>query len=52
LYVVNLICDRPDVIGRLLSPWDSARLARQWEKDAIVQEFSQMVQRMLAQVMS
>jgi hypothetical protein len=48
LYVVNLVCDRPDVIGRPLSPWNSAKLARWWGSDGVVQATSpQMVHRTL-----
>ena len=49
LYVVKLACERPDVVGRSLSQWDSAELARQLVRDGIVEAISpQTVQRILA----
>ena len=36
LYVVKLACERPDVVGRSLSQWDSAELARQLVRDGVV----------------
>lgn len=49
LYVVKLACERPDVLGRSLSPWDSAELARQLVHDGVVAAISpQTVQRILA----
>jgi hypothetical protein len=49
LYVVKLACERPDVVGRSLSQWDSAELARQLVHDGIVEAISpQTVQRILA----
>jgi len=33
LYVVKIACERPDVVGRSLSQWDSAELARQLVHD-------------------
>jgi hypothetical protein len=49
LSVVKLACDRPDVVGRSLAPWDSADLARQLVRDGVVAALSpQPVQRMLA----
>ena len=49
LYVVKLACERPDVVGRSLSPWDSAELARQLVRDGVVEAISpQTVQRILA----
>jgi hypothetical protein len=49
LYVVKLACERPDLVGRSLSPWDSAALARQLVHDGIVEAISpQTVQRILA----
>jgi len=48
-YVVKLACERPDVGGRSLSPWDSTELARQLVHDGIVEALSpQTVQRILA----
>src|SRR5437016_14529897 len=35
LYVVKLACERPDVLGRSLSQWDSAELARQLVRDGV-----------------
>jgi hypothetical protein len=47
--VVKLACERPDVVGRSLSPWDSAALARQLGHDGVVAAISpQTVQRILA----
>ena len=49
LYVVKLACERPDVVGRSLSQWDSAELARQLVHDGVVESISpQTVQRILA----
>jgi hypothetical protein len=49
LYVVKLACERPEVIGRSLSQWDSAELARQLVRDGVVAAISpQTVQRILA----
>ncbi len=49
LYVVKLACERPDVIGRSLSQWESAELARQLVCDGVVEAISpQTVQRILA----
>src|SRR5262245_62556544 len=48
LYVVKLACERPDVVGRSLSQWDSAELARQLVHDGVVEAISpQTVQRIL-----
>ena len=49
LYVVKLACERPDVVGRSLSQWDSVELARQLVHDGVVEAISpQTVQRILA----
>ncbi|HEX9869348.1 MAG TPA: hypothetical protein VGC99_12285 [Candidatus Tectomicrobia bacterium] len=49
MYVVKLACERPDVVGRSLSQWDSAELARQLVHDGVVEAISpQTVQRILA----
>ncbi len=49
LYVVKIACERPDVVGRSLSPWESAELARPLGHDGVVDQISpQTVQRMLA----
>lgn len=49
LYVVKLACERPDVLGRSLSQWDSAELARQLGRDGVVEAISpQTIQRILA----
>jgi hypothetical protein len=49
LYVVKLACKHPDVVGRSLSQWDSAELARQLRRDGVVETISpQTVQRILA----
>jgi len=47
--VVKLACERPDVVGRSLSQWESAALARQLVRDGVVEAISpQTVQRLLA----
>ena len=47
--MVKLACERPDVVGRSLSQWDSAELARQLIRDGVVEAISpQTVQRILA----
>jgi transposase len=49
VYVVKLACERPDLVGRSLSQWDSAELARQLVRDGVVEAISpQTVQRILA----
>jgi transposase len=49
LYVVKLACERPDVVGRSLSQWESAELARQLVHDGVVTTISpQTLQRLLA----
>jgi transposase len=49
VYVVKLACERPDVVGRSLSQWESAELARQLVRDGVVEAISpQTVQRILA----
>src|SRR4029434_8387639 len=49
LYVVKLACERPDIVGRSLSQWDSTELARQLVHDGVVEAISpQTVQRILA----
>jgi transposase len=49
LYVGKLACERPDVVGRSLSQWDSAALARQVVPDEVVEAIApQPVQRILA----
>ena len=49
MYVVKLACERPDGVGRSLSQWDSAELARQLVHDGVVEAISpQTVQRILA----
>ena len=49
LYVVKIACERPDVVGRSLSQWDSTELARQLVQDGVVDTISpQTVQRILA----
>ena len=47
--MVKLACERPDGVGRSLSQWDSAELARQLVHDGVVEAISpQTVQRILA----
>jgi transposase len=49
LYVVKVACERPDLVGRSLSQWDSAELARQLVHDRVVEAISpQTIQRILA----
>ena len=49
LYVVKLAGDRPDIVGRSLSQWESTELARQLGHDGVVEAMSpQTVQRLLA----
>jgi hypothetical protein len=49
IYVVCLACERPDLVGRRLSPWDCPALARQLITDGIVEEISaSTVRRILA----
>jgi transposase len=40
IHVVRLACERPDRLGRSLSQWDCAELARQLVADGIVAEIS------------
>jgi hypothetical protein len=48
-YVVKLAGERPDVVGRSLSQWDSAALVRHLVRDGVVEAMSpQTVQRMRA----
>jgi hypothetical protein len=49
LYGVKMACERPEVVGRSLSQWDSAELALQVGHDGVVDQMSpQTVQRILA----
>jgi hypothetical protein len=49
LYVVKVACERPDVVGRSLSQWDSVELARPLVQDGVGATISpQTVQRILA----
>jgi hypothetical protein len=49
LYVVKIACEQPDMVGRSLSQWDSAELARQLVRHGVVESISpQTVQRILA----
>lgn len=49
LHAVKLACERPDDVGRSLSHWDCAELARQLISDQVVETISpQTVQRILA----
>jgi len=38
--VVRLACERPDLVGRRLSPWDCPELVRQRITDGIVEDSS------------
>jgi transposase len=49
VHLVKIACERPDDVGRSLSHWDCAELARQLVTDEVVEAISpQTVQRMLA----
>jgi transposase len=49
IHVVRLACERPDTLGRSLSQWDCAELARQLMVDSIVEDISAAtVRRILA----
>jgi hypothetical protein len=49
LHVVRLACDLPEQVGRSLSQWDCTELARQAERDGVVERLSpQTVHRILA----
>jgi hypothetical protein len=49
IHVVRLACERPDPLGRSLSPWDGTELARQLVADGIVEDISAAtVRRILA----
>jgi transposase len=49
IHVVRLACERPDTLGRSLSPWDGAELARQLLAAELVEDISvATVRRMLA----
>jgi len=40
MYVVKIACERPDELGRSLSQWDCAEIARQLERDGVVTKIS------------
>ena len=49
MHLVKIACERPDKVGRSLSHWDCAELARQLIADGVVDSISpQTVQRILA----
>jgi len=49
IHLVKIACERPDEVGRSLSHWDCAELARQLMTDQVVEAISpQTVQRTLA----
>lgn len=49
IHLVKIACERPDDVGRSLSHWDCAELARQVVSDGVVDSISpQTVQRILA----
>jgi hypothetical protein len=49
IHVVRLACERPDTLGRSLSPWDGAALARQLIAAELVEDISMATgRRMLA----
>src|SRR4051812_49588647 len=40
MHVVKIACERPDELGRSLSQWDCAEIARQLERDGVVTKIS------------
>jgi hypothetical protein len=40
IHVVKIACERPDELGRSLSQWDCAEIARQRERDGVVASIS------------
>src|SRR3954452_1768266 len=40
MYVVKIACERPDELGRSLSQWDCAEIARQLVRDGVVAKIS------------
>lgn len=49
IHVGRLACERPDLLGRSLSPWDGTALAHQLSAEAIVADISaSTVRRLLA----
>jgi transposase len=40
MHVVKIACERPDDVGRSLSQWDCAEIARQLERDGLVTRIS------------
>ena len=40
IHVVRLACERPDSLGRSLSPWDGTELARELIAEGLVEEIS------------
>jgi transposase len=40
MHLVKIACERPDKLGRSLSQWDCTELARQLERDGVVQSIS------------
>ena len=49
MHVVRLACERPETLGRSLSQWDCAELARQLIAEGIVEDISAAtVRRILA----
>ncbi len=49
VHLVKVACERPDIVGRSLSQWDCTELARQLEREGLVQSISgRTVQRILA----
>jgi hypothetical protein len=40
MHGVRLACERPDTLGRRLSPWDGDELARQLMADGLVEDLS------------
>src|SRR3982750_3455770 len=40
MHVVKIACERPDELGRSLSQWDCAEIARQLERDGVVTQIS------------
>jgi hypothetical protein len=49
MHVVRLACERPDTLGRSLSPWDCEELARQLIAEGLVEDIAAAtVRRILA----
>ncbi len=40
MHLVKIACERPDMLGQSLSPWDGLELARQLQREGIVEHIS------------